>query len=266
MARERVAHAGLPGHARARTPLEPSSQIGGSGASSGIARSPRNIGRQGVRTAAEREQLGQQLQEVLAVGGAQRPASPSRPSPARSRGKVDAAGMQRGEGAERLGHAQRRVVGQHHAAGADAQPGRVRRHVRDQHLGRRARDAGHRVVLGRPVTRRSPAVRPGWGQIDGAPHRLGVTAARGNGREVEDGKRGRRRHAAIMHPRAGNPRVQGTDRAPWIPAHHRNDAGQDSRMRRSGHMSTDCAKGDFPRGAVIPKDRDRRSERQRSGS
>ena len=60
-------------------------------------------------------------------------------------------GIQRLERVEHLRHVQRRVVGQHDAAGADAQRGGRAGDVRDQDLGRRTGHAGHAVVLGEPV-------------------------------------------------------------------------------------------------------------------
>ena len=97
-------------------------------------------------------------------------------------------GIERLQRAELLGDHQRRVVGQHDAAGADADGRGAGGHVADDHRGRGAGDAGHVVVLGQPEAAVAPA--------------LGV-AARGRGccgtpgaasppstigREVEDGE------------------------------------------------------------------------------
>ena len=46
--------------------------------------------------------------------------------------KVDAPGIERGKRSEGFSDAQRRVVRQHHAAGADMQPARLRGNICDQ--------------------------------------------------------------------------------------------------------------------------------------
>ena len=56
---------------------------------------------------------------------------------ARPSAEVDPAREQAGQQAEALGHLERRVVRQHHAAAADADPLGRRRHRAGQHLGRR---------------------------------------------------------------------------------------------------------------------------------
>ena len=61
--------------------------------------------------------------------------------------QVDAAGVQLGQGAELLGDHQRRVVGQHDAAGAEADRVGVRGHVRDEYGRGGGGDGGHVVVL-----------------------------------------------------------------------------------------------------------------------
>ncbi len=58
-----------------------------------------------------------------------------------------------------LRHLQRRVIRQHDAAGADADGRGSGGDVADHHRGRRARDAGHAVVLGQPVAAVAPALR-----------------------------------------------------------------------------------------------------------
>ena len=67
-----------------------------------------------------------------------------------SEAEIDPTRMQRFQGAELLGDGQRSVVGQHHAAGTQADRLGVGGHVGDQHAGRRRRDARHVVVLGVP--------------------------------------------------------------------------------------------------------------------
>ena len=59
--------------------------------------------------------------------------------------------MEPAQHAELLGHLERAVVGQHHAAAAHADPGGGRRDGLDQHLGRRAGQRGRAVMLGHPV-------------------------------------------------------------------------------------------------------------------
>jgi hypothetical protein len=65
--------------------------------------------------------------------------------------QVDATGVELGQRAKGLGHDQRRVVGQHDAARADADALRAPGDVAHQHGGGRTGDAGHVVVLGQPV-------------------------------------------------------------------------------------------------------------------
>jgi hypothetical protein len=65
--------------------------------------------------------------------------------------EIDAARIERGEHAEHLGHLQRAVVRQHHAAASDLDPRRGRRDRADQNLGRRAREHRRAVMLGDPV-------------------------------------------------------------------------------------------------------------------
>ena len=64
--------------------------------------------------------------------------------------EVDAAGMQRLQQAEGLGDLERRVVGQHDPAGADAQMVGAAGDVADHDLGGAAGQAGGVVVFGEP--------------------------------------------------------------------------------------------------------------------
>src|SRR5205085_3653327 len=64
--------------------------------------------------------------------------------------QVDAAGEQRLESAELLGDGQRRVVGEHHPAGADANVRRAGADISEGDGGRRAGDPGHRMMLRHP--------------------------------------------------------------------------------------------------------------------
>ena len=67
--------------------------------------------------------------------------------------EIDAAGKQRLQHLEALGHHQRRVVRQHHAAGADAHVLGHRGDLADHDVGRGACDIREVVVLGEPVAR-----------------------------------------------------------------------------------------------------------------
>ena len=100
--------------------------------------------------------------------------------------KVDAAGIERRERAELLGHGQRRVVGQHDAARADAHRLGEARHMADQHRGRGGGDALHVVMLGQPVA--VIAERLGvFGQRAGIAQRLRRVGAFGHRSKVENG-------------------------------------------------------------------------------
>ena len=102
--------------------------------------------------------------------------------------EVDAAGMQGGERPELLGDHQRRVVGQHDAARADADRRGSRRDMGDDHRGRRAGDARHVVMLGEPVALVAEALGVA-GEVERVPERLRDIAAFGDRRQVENGKR-----------------------------------------------------------------------------
>ena len=103
--------------------------------------------------------------------------------------EVDASRIESGEGAELLGDHQRRMVGQHDAAGADANSRGARRQVADQHGGGGTGDAVHVVVLGHPEA--GEAQRLGVpGQRQGVLQGLGRAAVVADRRQVENGKRG----------------------------------------------------------------------------
>ena len=108
--------------------------------------------------------------------------------------KVDPAGIERGEGAELLGHHQRGVVGQHDAAGADADGLRALRDMADEDGRRGAGDAGHVVMFGQPEA----VVAERFGMA-GEVERIGKRGRRGgtlgHRREVENGKRD---HAKLL--------------------------------------------------------------------
>ena len=107
--------------------------------------------------------------------------------------EIDAAGMKRRQRAELLGDDQRRVVGQHDAARADANGRGAGRDMGDHHRGRRTRDARHVVMLGEPVAVVAEALGMAR-QIERVLQRLGDIAAFGNRREIEYGKGG---HGAL---------------------------------------------------------------------
>ena len=65
--------------------------------------------------------------------------------------QIDPAGKQRLQHLEPLGHHQRRVVGQHHPAGADPDMAGHRGDLPDHQVGRGARDRGQIVMFGQPV-------------------------------------------------------------------------------------------------------------------
>ena len=70
--------------------------------------------------------------------------------------KIDAAGIQGGEGAELLGDDKRRVIGEHDAAGAYADGTGACSDVGDDYGGGGAGDSRHVVVFGEPVTPVAP--------------------------------------------------------------------------------------------------------------
>ncbi len=87
---------------------------------------------------------------VQPVGAAQRGGGRAVRAGGAAEAEVDPARREGFEGAELLGDDQGRVVGEHHAAGAEADAVRVRREVgQDDGRGGR-RDTGHGVVLGHP--------------------------------------------------------------------------------------------------------------------
>ena len=102
--------------------------------------------------------------------------------------EIDAAGKQRLQHLEALGHHQRRMVRQHHAAGADPDAAGHRGDLPDHEVGRRARHRGEVVMFGQPVA--GIAERIGVArQIDAVAQRRGGLGAGGDDGEVEDGER-----------------------------------------------------------------------------
>ena len=145
---------------------------------------------------------------------------------------------------------ERRVVGQHHAAGAEADGRRDRREVREQHRRRRAGDAGHVVVLGDPV----PPVAEALGllhQRDRVAQRVGGRGTRarpGRGRGRRGG--GRRARSVQASPGAtASKRVSvpvGVTRRPehggakWVPITSRSVSACSARRRR--RVADDCSR------------------------
>ena len=101
--------------------------------------------------------------------------------------EVDAVRVERGERAELLGDDERGVIGQHDAAGADADGFRAAGDVAEGDGGGGAGDAGHVVVLGEPEAAIAEALGVA-GEIERAVERIGGRAALRDGGEVEDGK------------------------------------------------------------------------------
>jgi hypothetical protein len=102
--------------------------------------------------------------------------------------EIDAARIERFEGAELLGDDQRRVVGQHDAAGAHPDGAGAAGDMPDDHRGGGAGHADHVVVLGHPVA----PVAPGFGvtgEVEGVAQRVGGGVAPAHRDEVEDGER-----------------------------------------------------------------------------
>ena len=145
----------------------------------------------GELAAEEPDQLGELAREVLVGERLDRAPQRSGRDPVGARraadAEVDAAGVQRLEHPELLGDHQWHVVGEHHAAGADADPFGLRRQRRREHRGGGARDPRHVVVLGDPVAVIAEALGRAR-EVDGARQRLGVAGALADDRQVEHGE------------------------------------------------------------------------------
>ena len=100
-------------------------------------------------------QLVQPLEKVVALAAvepaAQRVGRGAIGAGRATEAKIDAAGEQRLQHLEAFGHHQRRVVGQHHAAGADADVFGHRGDLPDHQVRRGARHRSEVVMLGKPV-------------------------------------------------------------------------------------------------------------------
>ena len=138
-----------------------------------------------------RRQEGLQLEHVLrevfggfrrAAQGAQRELVGARRA---AEPEVDAAGKQPRQRAELLGDDVGRMVGQHDAAGADADGLRAGGDMRDDDRGRGAGDARHVVMLGHPDAAIAPVLGMG-GEIAGVVERAARIGLFGDADEIED--------------------------------------------------------------------------------
>jgi len=99
------------------------------------------------------DQLDDVARELLGIAGEVAPHRPSRGliGPRRApEAEIDAPGEQRFKGSELLGDLQRRMVGQHDPARADANRRGSARDMAQRHRRRRAGDARHRMMFGHP--------------------------------------------------------------------------------------------------------------------
>ncbi len=99
--------------------------------------------------------------------------------------EVDAAGVEGFERSIMLGDDERGVIGQHDAAGADAEGGGAAGDVADEDAGGGAGDAGDVVVLGEPVAFVTPLLDVA-GEVEAVVETIGDAAAFLHGGEVED--------------------------------------------------------------------------------
>ena len=120
---------------------------------------------------------------VRACGAAPCAARPSEPGRA-AQAQVDPARVQRLQRAERLRDAQRRVVGQHDAPGADAHPRGHAGEVPDEHFGRGGNHAGQVMVFADPVT----SVARGRRRAGRGPPNCAAPARRSNRRSAARGR------------------------------------------------------------------------------
>ncbi|KAG1440374.1 hypothetical protein G6F57_019048 [Rhizopus arrhizus] len=136
--------------------------------------------------------------EVAAQGACGGLVGAGRPTQA----EVDAVGIQRGQRAELFGHLQRRVIGQHDAAGTDADALGATGDVADQHGRGRAGDAGHVVVFGQPVA--AVALRIGvLGQFQHVGEGGGGVTALADRGQVENRQRDHQRFSVTGFPMHG---------------------------------------------------------------
>ncbi len=150
-------------------------------------------------------QLDDVLREAVGAGfeiAAQRPRGQHVGAGRAAEAKVDAAGMERGERAELLGNDQRRVVGQHDAAGADADGRGAGGDMADDDGGRGAGDARHVVMLGEPVAVVAEPLGMA-GEIERVPQAIGVTVLPSG-----TGERSRTERTAMKISRCGGAGLQ----------------------------------------------------------
>ncbi len=124
--------------------------------------------------------------------------------------EVDPAGEQGLQRPEPLGHHQRCVVGQHHPARPQPDARGARPRVCDQHLWRRAGDAGHVVVLGvpQPVIAKPLGLLHQRSRVGQRLHRRAVATHRG---DVEH----RQRHPEYRRGRGGCDVMHGAHPYRW---------------------------------------------------
>ncbi len=106
--------------------------------------------------------------------------------------EVDASRVKRLERAELFGDDQRRMIGQHDAAGAHANPRRAAGHVTDHHGGGGTGDARHVVMLGEPEA----VIPEPFGvsrEVERVAERCGGVAAEDDRGEIEDREGNHRR-------------------------------------------------------------------------
>ena len=133
------------------------------------------------------EVVGKVLDVAFVVGAAQgvrrHRVGAGRPADA----QVDAARGGRFQQRELLGHRQRRMVGQHHAARAESQLRGLRGQVGDQHRRAGGAHGRHVVVFGDPVARETQPVG-GLRERHGGRQRVGGRLVGAHRDEIKDGK------------------------------------------------------------------------------
>ena len=99
--------------------------------------------------------------------------------------EIDPSGEERFQNAEILGDLQRAVVLQHHAARADADATRARRHLTDENFRTGAGETGRRVMLGQPVPVIAESVA-GLSELERLLKGVGRRPAAAHGRLIEN--------------------------------------------------------------------------------
>ncbi len=173
-----------------------------------------------------------------------------------SEAEVDAAGREHLQHAELLGDLERRIMGEHHPARADADVARLARHLSDEDLRAGAREGIAVVVLGQPVAVIAQRIAR-LGERDGLGDGVGGVAVLADRRLVEDGEAHRRTMPcvpgrAMANRGLRNPlRLKSEDRAMARPApipppadeldvpKHSSGAHPDARRGRGGDAASD---------------------------